>query len=180
MHISEVKTAIKIGKFVLRDKGPNLIQVQYLPGLDNLLNDDSGRVYIFVEDGIIKKIGGSQQAGGIKATLSFYENAQQGSPGRPRFILHHLIANSLREGHRVEIYMITSPKITATVKGLFSIRQMKIASFKEMENLCKKEYFDQENKYPDWNFQENRKDYPRELEEKYQRYHGKRIARRSR
>jgi hypothetical protein len=36
---------------------------------------------------------------------------------------------------------------------------------KEMENLCKKDYFDRSGKYPDWNFQENKEQWPLNLSE---------------
>jgi len=93
MNIKKVKTAIKIGDFVLRnDNTPNKINIEYLPNLGkDILEDDSARIYLIVVDGIIKKIGGSSSKGGIKATMSFYVNAMQGSPGRPRFIIHLLI-----------------------------------------------------------------------------------------
>ena len=52
---------------------------------------------------------------------------------------------------------------------------MKIASFKEMEDLCKADYYSVENRYPDWNFQENHQTYPPELEKKFMDYHRKRL-----
>jgi len=176
MHINQVKTAKKIGRFILRQDGPNKIKVEYLPNLDpHILNDESARVYIFVQDGEIKKIGGSIQKGGIRGTLSFYANAMQGSPGRPRFIIHLLIAEALREGSEVDIYVIMSPRNMAEVSGLFSTKKIEIASYKEMEELCLSDYYNSEAKYPDWNFQEKGESYPRELEEIYQHYHENRI-----
>jgi hypothetical protein len=53
---------------------------------------------------------------------------------------------------------------------------MAIASYKEMESLCKDDYYSKEGKYPDWNFQENRKPYPRELEEQFMLYHQNRLS----
>jgi len=178
MHIDQVKTAKKIGRFVLRHHGPNKIKVEYLPNLNShILNDESARVYIFVQDGQIKKIGGSSQKGGIRGTLSFYENAMQGSPGRPRFIIHLLIAQALMEESQVDIYVIKSPRNMGEVSGLFGTKKMEIASYKEMEELCLSDYYESERKYPDWNFQEKGEPYPIELEEIYQQYHEKRIER---
>lgn len=181
MRINEVTTAKKIGKFVLRNDGANKIKVEYLPQLDPaILIDESARVYIFVQDGEIKKIGGSIQRGGIKGTMSFYANAMQGSPGRPRFIIHLLIAEALEKGSKVDIFIIRSPKIEGEVSGLFGNQKMEIASFKEMEELCLSEYFGREKKYPDWNFQENKESYRLDLEEKYQEYHRLRVNRNKR
>ena len=109
MNIKEVKTAIKIGDFVLRnDNTPNKINIEYLPNLGkDILEDDSARIYLIVVDGIIKKIGGSSSKGGIKATMSFYVNAMQGSPGRPRFIIHLLIEKELKTIDLFEIEPFT-------------------------------------------------------------------------
>lgn len=176
MNITEVTTARKIGDFVLRQASPNKIDIKYLSDIGlPTLTDNSARIYLFAQDDIIKKIGGSASKGGIKATISFYVSAMTGSPGRPRFILHRLIEDVLRAGSQLELYLITSPRTLATVNGLFSSHRVKIASFKEMENLCKKDYFSREGRYPDWNFQENHESYPLTLEQEYNRYHEHRL-----
>jgi hypothetical protein len=60
MNIKEVKTAIKVGDFILRKHHKNKIGIEYLPNLDKkTLTDDTARVYLITQDGIIKKIGGS-------------------------------------------------------------------------------------------------------------------------
>ncbi|MEM4719676.1 MAG: hypothetical protein QXG18_02330 [Candidatus Pacearchaeota archaeon] len=177
MDIKEVKTAVKVGEFVLKTNHPNKIDIKYLSTLSQKdLKDDTPRVYLFVVDSVIKKIGGSISRGGIKATMSFYVNAMTGSPGPVRFIIHLLIEQALRKGSKVEVYMITSPKTLATINGLFGPKKVEISSFKEMENLCKSDYFSVEGKYPDWNFQENHEEYPPELAKKYVEYHQKRLS----
>lgn len=103
MKITEVTTAQKIGDFVLRHKGPNKIDITYLSNVEtHTLIDNSARIYLFVQDSIIKKIGGSASKGGIKATMSLYVSAMTGSPGVPRFVLHLLIASALRQKSRVD------------------------------------------------------------------------------
>lgn len=179
MNIKEVKTAIKIGDFVLRRKHRNKIDIRYLPNIDRkILIDSSARVYLIVQDGTIKKIGGSTSKGGIKTTMSFYTSAMTGSPGVPRFVIHLLIERALRRGSKVELFMITSPKTLATINGLFGSKKVEIASFKEMESLCKSDYFLKERKYPDWNFQENHQAYPSELARKHVFYHQRRLSKR--
>ncbi len=176
MNIKDVKTAVKVGDFVLRENSKNKIDINYSPNIDKkILRDDLARVYLIIQDGVIKKIGGSIQKGGIKGTVSFYTGAMTGSPGRPRFIIHLLIEEALKNKSKVELYMITSPKTLATVNGLFGAKKIKIASFKEMEDLCKSDYYSVEKRYPDWNFQENHQPYPSELEEKFMAYHQKRL-----
>lgn len=60
MNIKDVKTAIKVGDFKLRQNHRNKIDIKYLPNLINkMLTDDSARIYLIAQDGIIKKIGGS-------------------------------------------------------------------------------------------------------------------------
>ena len=176
MHIKEVKTAIKIGDFVLRKNHRNKIDIKYLPSLSNkVLTDNSARIYLIVQDGIIKKIGGSASKGGIKATMMFYISAMTGSPGVPRFIVHLLLERALRSKSKVELFMITSPRTLARVSGLFGYKRVEIASFKEMEDLCKSDYYRREKKYPEWNFQENHEPYPPELAGEHNAYHQKRL-----
>lgn len=124
---------------------------------------------------LLKKIGGSASKGGIKATMMFYVSAMTGSPGVPRFVIHLFIAKALIKKSKVELYMITSPKTLAKINGLFGSKKVEIASFKEMEDLCKSDYFLQEGRYPDWNFQENHQPYPSKLAKKYVLYHQKRL-----
>lgn len=179
MKIQEVKTAKKVGEFELRnDNTPNKIKVKYQTSdfPDNELKEDTPRVYLIVSDQEIKKIGGSASKGGIKATMSFYENAMQGSPGRPRFIIHRLIEEELKKGKKVELYMITSPKVKAKVAGLFGYEEVEVASFKEMEDKCKQDYFNKEKKYPEWNFQENGESYPPDIEKEFMEYHEQRLG----
>jgi len=176
MEITEVKTAIKIGDFVLQKNHKNKININYLPNLDKgILTNDMARVYLFVQDGVIKKIGGSSGKGGIKATMNFYVSAMTGSPGVPRFVCHLLIAEALEKGSRVELYMITSPKVPAIINGLFGSKKVEIASFKEMEDLCKSDYYSREKRYPDWNFQENHEPYPTRLARLHNLYQQNRI-----
>lgn len=178
MDISKVKTAKKIGEFVLRqDNSTNKINIDWCVD-KNILSDESPRVYLIVSNNEIKKIGGSASKGGIKNTISFYINARTGSPGPVRFIIHGLIERELLQGKKVELYMIVSPKAKAKICGLFDCdKEKEVASFKEMEDRCKSDYYAIEQKYPDWNFQENHESYPDDLYNEYLQYHENRISR---
>ena len=178
MDINQVKTAIKIGDFIIHPNksSRNHIKVDYDSNLPNDVKlDNSGRVYLFVVNGEIKKIGGSSSTGGIKSTLSFYECSMTGSPGKPRFILHLLIRDQLLKGNKVEVYMIQSKVVMAKVSGLFDMQNLEIAAFKEMEDRCRKDYFKIEGKHPDWNFKENNHSYPVNYSLEHVEYHKNRL-----
>lgn len=177
MNIKDVKTAVKIGDFILRGNQKNKIDIRYSPNIDKkILTDNSARIYLIIQNEIIKKIGGSASKGGIRATMVPYISAMTGSPGAPRFVVHLLIEKALRNKSKVELFMITSPRTLAKVSGLFGYKRVAIASFKEMENLCKSDYYSREKKYPDWNFQENHQPYPPELAREHNLYHQKRLS----
>ncbi len=179
MNIKDVKTAIKIGDFVLRKNHRNKIDIKYPPNIDKkILTDNSARIYLIIQDEVIKKIGGSTSKGGIRSTMNPYISAMTGSPGVPRFVIHLLVEKALINNSKVELFMITSPRTLAKVSGLFGYKKVEIASFKEMENLCKSDYYSKEEKYPDWNFQENHEPYPPELARKHNLYHQKRLSKR--
>ncbi len=142
MNIKDVQTAIKNDDFIIKINNKNKIDIRYLASLDKkMLTDNSARIYLMVQNGIIEKIGGSTSKGGIKATMNPYISAMTGSPGVPRFVVHLLIEKVLKNKSKVELFMITSPKTLARVPGLFGYKKVRIASFKEMENLCKSDYY---------------------------------------
>ena len=124
---------------------------------------------------LLRKSVAPRRRGGIKATMMFYVSAMTGSPGVPRFVVHLLIERALKSGSKMALFMITSPRTWAKVSGLFCYRNVEIASFKEMENLCKSDYYSREKKYPDWNFQENHEPYPPALARKHNLYHRQRL-----
>ena len=169
MRISQIKNAEYIGEFKIRNdqKNPNLLKFNYaIDALQQKKKDP--RVYIFVSGSKIMKIGGSGDSSGIKGTLSFYENAFNGSPGRPRFIGHHLIHEELTKGKKVKVYAIYNQGFKHTIKTLAGNKSVMIYTFfKEIEKECLREFKEHSGHYPDWNFQENHKAYPAHLEDKF-------------
>lgn len=188
MNIKDVKTAFKIADVVLDKKHKqNHIKINFLPEIideegekleKSILKNNAGRVYIIVVDGIIKKIGGSQSKGGIKATLSFYQSAMQGGPSLRSYGIHLLITEALEKGKKVEIYMITSQSVKASVKGLFSEEKKNTNVFKEMENKCKEDYKKIEGDFPEWNYQERAVPWPKKIHESYVKFLTKRVKKR--
>ncbi len=188
MNIKDVKTAFKIADVVLDKKHKqNHIKINFLSEIINekeekleksILQNNAGRVYIIVVDGVIKKIGGSQSKGGIKATLSFYQSAMQGGPSLRSYGIHLLITEALEKGKKVEIYMITSQSVKASVKGLFSEEKKNTNVFKEMENKCKEDYKKIEGDFPEWNYQERAVPWPKKIHESYVKFLTKRVKKR--
>ena len=155
MNIDLVATAQKVGTFVLNQKKTQAklaIEWEDLPR--EVLQNDSGRVYLLVVNNTIKKIGGSVSKGGIKATMSFYSGGTTGRPSIRSFGICTLIERELLEGNRCEIYMIQSEQVMAPVSGLFGTRDHLVSAFKEMESQCVSDYLKIEGTYPDWNYQE--------------------------
>jgi hypothetical protein len=123
-----------------------------------------------VVDGIIKKIGGSSCMGGIKSTMNFYTSGNCGNPSIRTFGINLHMEKCINENKSVDVYMITSTKVDAEVRGLFSSEVMKVSAFKEMENKCIQDYVSITGKYPDWNYQESNEKWPQDIHEKYIEY----------
>lgn len=188
MNIRDVKTAFKIADVVLdKEHQQNYIRIDYLPELvdekgntieASILRDNAGRVYIITVDGVIKKIGGSQSKGGIKATLSFYQSAMQGGPSLRSYGIHLLIKQALEQGKTAEIYLIISKSVKAPVKGLFSEEKKSTNVFKEMEDKCKEDFKRIERDFPEWNYQERGVPWPKKIHESYVKFLTRRVKKR--
>lgn len=171
MRIEEVKTAFKIMDAKLKENG--CVDFVYLNPLYNennsllgqdILTTNFARVYLIVVNGVIKKIGGSEDKGGIKGTLQIYKDG--GVKGRPSvrsYGIFALIIKELKLNNNVSFYMIYQNNLKNDVKGLFgyhkniSVRM----SYKYLEDYCLLDYKSKENnKYPEWNFQEQGLDWP--------------------
>ena len=67
----------------------------------------------------------------------------------------------------VEIYAIFSDSTPGKVKGLFGISKMNITPSLEMEYKCKNDYKSKEGQYPEWNYQEQGKDWEKSIKQKH-------------
>lgn len=171
----------KFKKFI-KEKRTNIIKVNYNRSIEQrILKRESARLYFFTLDERIVKIGGSINKGGIIGTLNFYENSLTGSPGRPRFIIHLLIAEVLSKNKgSVKIYLAFLPTNIVNYKGFFKdiSEKIEISEYKIFERRCLDEYKEIVGKYPEWNFQENKEPYPKKLEEIYNFYQKMRLKKR--
>ena len=173
MRIDKVNTAFKVADILPRnDNNKNIIKMHWYEEkngysiLLKVLKDNSGRVYLIVVDGVIYKIGGSQCINGIKGTWSPYCGGMSGSPSVRTYGIPILIREKLDNGSKVELYMITSEDVKAPVKGLFGEEVQNVGiDFKSIEDKCKEDYKNNTGCYPEWNFQENNKPWPRYIQE---------------
>ena len=179
MKIKEVKTAFKIAD-VEYVEGSTKLKFNYLEKLKDengkelpksILTENLARVYLVVVDGVIKKIGGSQAEGGIKATLQIYQDG--GIKGRPSirsFGIWYFLYHTILQGKKIEFYMIYQENFEKEIKGLFGLKKVKDAyvSYKLIEQCCIEDYLSKEkNKFPEWNVQEQGMDWPEEIKEEH-------------
>ena len=157
MNIKQVTTAHKVAEFTYntgRGKAP--LALNWFVD-KSIQKDTSGRVYLLVVDGIIKKIGGSADKGGIKGTMNAYAGGAAKTKGRPSQTRHSiclLIKQALDYGSQVDVYLIPSQRVRADVTGLFDTSPGLVAPFKEMEDKCVADYVRVEGAHPEWNFKE--------------------------
>lgn len=179
MKISEVKTAFKIAdvEFVA---GSTKLNFNYVKNLkdengkalpQSILTQNVARVYLIVVDGVIKKIGGSQAVGGIKSTLQIYQDS--GVKGRPSirsFGVWYFLYHTILSGAKIEFYMIYQENFEKEIKGLFGLKNVKNAyiSYKLIEECCVADYLACEGgKHPDWNVQEQGKDWSDDIKNQH-------------
>lgn len=175
MNILEVRTAKRVGEFVLDDQR---LGFEWDPSFSaEERRSPNPRVYIFTVDGIIYKIGGSEAKGGIKRTLDFYINGTNGSPGPSRFVTNELIRRELASGKKVEVYIIISPSTRMKVCGLFDCdKEVEVYPFRASEQRCLEEYREKTGEFPPWNFKERGEEYPLDLYREYLSYHEERTS----
>lgn len=175
MNISKVKTAFKIAdvEFI---QGQTRLKFKYLQKIKDengkelakhFLMQNVARVYLIVVDGEIKKIGGSQDSGGIKGTLQIYQDGGiKGKPSIRSFGVWYFLYKTILSGAKIEFYMIYQENFAKKVKGLFGLRTIKNASisYKFIEQCCIADYLaNSGGKYPEWNVQEQGADWPMEI-----------------
>ncbi len=127
-------------------------------------------MYLIVVDGVVKKIGGSQAQGGIKKTLEIYrDGGVNGRPSIRSFGIWYFLYHSIFAGKNIEFYMIYQDNFKASIKGLLGMHEVPEASlsYKFLEEACLRDYLSVMGTYPEWNVQEQRKDWPQETKESH-------------
>ncbi|WP_448530558.1 hypothetical protein [Raineya sp.] len=178
MLIKDVKTAFKIADVEYVPNSTKL-NFKYLKDLrdengnplpKDILTKNYSRVYLIVVDGEIKKIGASQDKGGMKGTLNIYKDG--GVKGRPSIRslgIWYFLYHSILQGKKIEFYMIYHPDFEAEVKGLLGTHKVNNASLscKLIEECCIKDFLSVEGKFPDWNVQEQGMDWPEDVKKEH-------------
>ena len=176
MKIKDVKYAFKIADVELIENSTTLNFIYLDPVKDenkkilpkNILTKNYSRVYLIVIDKKIMKIGASQDKGGMKGTLSIYKDG--GVKGRPSIrsfgVWYLLYSYAIKRKHKIEFYMIYHEDFETEVKGLTNMHKVSNASIncKIIEECCIKDFKNKNNnKYPEWNLQEQGFDWPDEI-----------------
>lgn len=180
MEIKYCSNAIKVGTFRFSyDKNgePRNEFIWEENFKKEMRKDKSTRVYIITSNSIIKKIGTSQDKGGIQNTLKIYENGGRG--GRPSirsYGIYKLINDELRDNKEVCVFYIKQKRIKVDIICLNSTKTCETnISPHDAERLCLEEYNNFEQSlnfkdsfyYPDWNFQEKNESWPDDIKEEH-------------
>lgn len=166
--ITNLPFATKLGEFYISQHGKALWNINWKPGVKDLINKENGRIYFILVNNKIVKIGCSECKGGMKTTFAFYMGGLGGSPSLRTFGIHHLINQELNENNKVEIYGMWNEPIEVPVKGIFDTSvEIIFPSIKSMEDKCRNDYKKVYNRFPSWNFQENGQEWPENIKKIY-------------
>ncbi len=156
MHISHITTMTCAGEIQLQ---PNEKKLKFVPciSMDQLI-DIRGRVYCIVVDGIIEKIGGSQDKGGIRGTIGWYLNGWSKGNSERTYCTWNFFTKNLLAGKKVEIWCVWAPEATVEIPTMTGTITKKIpVDYHSIEKAFNDEYFDLEKKHPTLNMQESGK-----------------------
>jgi len=138
---------------------PGTKKLLFVPALNitqQQLRDIRGRVYAIVVDGIIEKIGGSQDKGGIQGTVGWYLNGWAKGNSERTYCTWNFFTQNLNAGKKVEIWCVWAPMVTASVPTMNGMVTMNMpVDFHIIEKAFNDEYYDAEKKHPTLNMQES-------------------------
>lgn len=156
MQIDHIKTMTRAGEIKLQ---PDTKKLAFIPDSamsKQQLRDIRGRVYAIVVDGVIEKIGGSQDKGGIQGTLGWYLNGWAKGNSERTYCTWNFFRKNLEEGKTVEIWCVWAPMVTATIPTMTGSMQKSMPiDFHTIEKAFNDEYFQIEGRHPTLNMQES-------------------------
>lgn len=159
MHISNVKTMIRVGKVVKHNINPKKLKFQYDEEMTReMRRDNRGRVYALCVDGIICKLGGSQAKGGIDGTYSAYFGGFAKGMSERTYCVWNFMQQAIEKGQTVEVYCVWAATVTIHVPTMYGSEEQRIAiDFHAIENNFVNEYLRVEGRHPYLNMQESGK-----------------------
>ena len=156
MKIDHIKTMTCAGEIKIQ---PNTKKLAFVPDsamTRQNLKDIRGRVYAIVVDGVIKKIGGSQDKGGIQGTIGWYLNGWAKGNSERTYCTWNFFRKNLEDGKKVEIWCVWAPLVTVTIPTMSSemTKEMPV-DYHTIEKAFNDEYFQVEGCHPTLNMQES-------------------------
>lgn len=173
MKISYIKTMVRVGEIKTQQGNKKLVFIPDSKMSKEQLRDKRGRVYIITVDGttitvdgtingdinvdgVIKKIGGSQDAGGIRGTIGWYLNGWAKGNSERTYCTWNFLTQNCNAGKKVEVYAVWAPMVSVSIPTMTceSIQSMPV-DFHTIEKSFNDEYKKVEGSYPTLNMQES-------------------------
>ena len=156
MNISYITSMTRVGS-IETQQGQQKLAFIPDPGVDReQLRDIRGRVYAIVVDGEIEKIGGSQDAGGIRGTIGWYLNGWAKGNSERTYCTWNFFTKNCNAGKKVEVYAVWAPMVTVSIPTMTgTIQKTMPVDFHTIEKAFNDEYYKIEGKHPTLNMQES-------------------------
>ena len=117
-----------------------------------------GRLYILVIKNIVKKIGGSQDKGGIENTISAYFRGDVGkSESLRNYAICKYMKQECKKGNNIDVYFLPLPVVEVeipTFSGKMYKKEMPV-DYHSVEKEFVDEFYKQNGEYPYLNIQES-------------------------
>ena len=158
MKIDHIITMVRVGE-ITKQSVENKLKFTPDPRMTtSQLRDKRGRVYCVVVDGVIEKIGGSQDAGGIQGSIGWYLNGWAKGNSERTYCTWNFFTKAILAGKKVEMYAVWAPIVSVTIPTMTqTITKTIPVDFHTIEKAFNDEYFSIEGKHPTLNMQESGK-----------------------
>jgi hypothetical protein len=158
MKISHITTMTRIGEIVSRIGEKKLALLPDGSITKSQLRDKRGRVYAVVVNGVIEKLGGSQDAGGIQGTIGWYLNGFAKGNSERSYCTWNFFTRAINAGKKVEIYTVWAPMVDVEIPTMNGLLTKTLpVDFHTIEKAFNDEYYEIEKKHPTLNMQESGK-----------------------
>jgi len=156
MQIGHITTMTRVGEIT---KNLNEKKLTFVPDekiTKEQLRDIRGRVYAIVVNGVIEKIGGSQDKGGIQGTIGWYLNGWAKGNSERTYCTWNFFTKAIQAEKKVEVYAVWAPLVEVTIPTMTGTltKEMPV-DFHTIEKAFNDEYFQIEEKHPTLNMQES-------------------------